>query len=235
MQAVQGWKLLDRQFCRFAPNRFSSSEVDTISSPDAGGSARKLASPPSLICRFAPNRFCSSDLATLSSPSTSGSARKSASPPSPYVASLQTASAALKGIQFPARRRLGAQAGFPPPSPVWIREKSAPVLDNLVHHHGEDRPLTITPKPLFRINKLQSARVQVDRLWRMQRHLHHHFPNWHCASAAGARDRGFGIIRHRQLQHTSVELQSVDVRLQQITKLLGKSRFFAALGMTTFE
>jgi hypothetical protein len=68
MQAVQGWKLLDRQFCRFAPNRFSSSEVDTISSPDAGGSARKLASPPSLICRFAPNRFSSSEGDTISSP-----------------------------------------------------------------------------------------------------------------------------------------------------------------------
>src|SRR5207253_6917685 len=46
MLAADGWKLLDRQLCRFAPNRFSSSEVDTRSSPDAGGSARKSASPP---------------------------------------------------------------------------------------------------------------------------------------------------------------------------------------------
>ena len=31
--------------CRYAPNRFSSSEVDTLYSLDAGGSARKPASP----------------------------------------------------------------------------------------------------------------------------------------------------------------------------------------------
>jgi len=46
MQLIEGWKLLDRPLCRFAPNRFSSSEVDTLYSLDAGGSARKSASHP---------------------------------------------------------------------------------------------------------------------------------------------------------------------------------------------
>jgi len=46
MQTAEGWKLLDRPLCRFAPNRFSSSEVDELSGLDAGGSARKSASHP---------------------------------------------------------------------------------------------------------------------------------------------------------------------------------------------